>query len=131
MNVSRIKSYLIVPSGGFTLLGKSLSIILVSILLYFFSLYLWDKAGDEREEVVRAEYEALAIKDKESKLADKVAGKELLETKTKETEIKYVGRVKEVTKYIKESSANSQTTTSCVLTTDFIRVYNDEGTSSK
>lgn len=128
---SKIIHQLVVPTGGLSLLGKILSILVAITLLYLFSLYLWDKAGDARELEVRAEYEALAIKDKESKLANKVAGKELLETKTKETEIKYVDRVKEVARYIAAPSANTQAAASCVLTPDFIRVYNDESASSQ
>lgn len=131
MSVFQSKIFLNPVTGSLTLISKLLSLLISILLLAGLAYFLWDKAGDVREETVRAEYEALAIKDKEAKLADQVAGKELLETKTKETEIKYVDRVKEVTRYIAKPSANTQATTSCVLTPDFIRVYNDESSSSQ
>jgi hypothetical protein len=131
MNVFQNKFFIDPVTGAVTLLSKLLGFVLSLLIFIVAGYFLWDLAGDSREEEVVARYEALAIKDKEAKLTNFTVGKELFETKTKETEIKYVDRVKEVTKYVASAASAAEATDSCAITPDFIRVYNNSGTSSK
>jgi hypothetical protein len=92
-------------------------------------LYLWDLAGDQREEEVVARYEALAITDATEKL-NNGAKAEVGFTEAKvEIQTRYVTKNKEIIKYVE--AKNNSAATECKLTDEFIRVYNSSGSGSE
>lgn len=100
---------------------------IAALALALLAMYLWDKAGDNREEEVVARYEELAVADAELKLSNsKLADTEFVQAKT-EIQTRYITRKEEVIKYVKEDNKDR---INCKLTADFISVYNSSSSPS-
>lgn len=112
----------LIPEAYKFIVSLVVSVLTIGLVGYF----LWDWAGDIREESVRNEFAKLSIQATEAQLTqDTVATEQLVKT-VKVVEVKYVDKIKEITKYV-ETPIAQETAVKCTLTPGFISVYNSGG----
>ncbi len=102
------------------------SLVVSALTIGLVGYFLWDWAGDIREESVRNEFAQLAIQATEAQLTqDTVATEQLVKT-VKVVEVKYVDKIKEIIEYV-ETPIAQENAAKCTLTPGFISVYNSGG----
>ena len=112
----------LIPEAYKFIVSLVVSVLTIGLVGYF----LWDWAGDIREESVRNEFAKLSIQATEAQLTqDTVATEQLVKT-VKVVEVKYVDKIKEITKYV-ETPIAQENAVKCTLTPGFISVYNSGG----
>lgn len=111
------------------LVGLGISIGVLVLL----SMWLWDTAGDAREEKIMAKVEAAQIADIEAKFNQGQTAKDNYQEAKVEIQTKYVTRTKEIIKYVEAKNAeprNNIATVNCIATPEFVRVYNSSSSAS-
>lgn len=99
----------------------------VIFILYSFGIMYY--ASSNKEEELIAEYEALAIADKELKMQQGEVAQTNFKSAKDKSQIRYIDRTKEIIKYVESPEAKNNSV-ACTLNDNFIRLYNGESASN-